>query len=329
MVYQDTQIAEDTNQILFSNVPLEPGLIYFASVNHGGAIYRSELVETTEETSSLTLFVQVFDTTMDQSGLIIDRVHVLLEVLQPDFLNVVEIYIISNMGDKTVVATAPGEPSVSFPLPKGAGSIEFDDGALGGRYLLTSDGFGDTVSIPPGPSVYQVLVYYTLPYNGNKIDFKQDMTFPVGAVVVMIPAGNLKVKNTSFTDMGVQDIPGGAVQVYSGSAIGAGQSLEFRLSGKPPGFNEELISEDRGSQTLVIGLGIAGALLLLIGTIIFFRTRQQGEEDQPDADQDDHDLILDSIIALEDLFKNGEITEEAYQSKRKELKAQLNNLVKK
>jgi hypothetical protein len=326
LIYQSQETARDSNQILFNEVPLEPGLIYFASIDYGGAIYRSELVEINEETSSLSLFIQVFDTTTDRSALIIDRVHVLLEVLQPDFINVVEIYIISNLGDRTVVADAPGEPSVTFPLPEGAGTVEFDDGVIGGRYLLTPDGFGDTVSVPPGSGVYQVLVYYTLPYQGNRIDFKQEMAFPVGAVVVMIPDGNLKIKNTSLTDMGVQDIPGGAVQVYSGSTIDEGQSLEFRISGKPAGSNEGLLPDGNGNQTLIIGLGVSGVLLLLIGVIIFFNKRQQLDEEIPEDDDQDQGLILDSIIALDDLYKAGEISKEVYQTKRQELKDQLSDL---
>jgi len=329
LIYQESEPADKSGQAVFSDVSLEPGQVFMASTTYGDEVYRSDLVEIGEETNSLDLFIQVFDTTTDRSGLIIDRVHVLLEVIQPDLVTVVEIYIISNLGDKTVVASAPGEPSVNFPLPEGAGSIEFDDGALGGRYILTEDGFGDTVSIPPGAGVYNVLVYYTLPYKRNKLDFDQEMLFPVGAVIVMIPEGNIIVNSSSFEDMGVQNIPGGAVHVFSGSPIQQEQNLEFRISGKPPGANIESGREENSSQLLVIALGAFGLLLFLTGIFLFIRNRNQSDQDIPTEEiSEDRDLILDSIIALEDLFKNGEITQENYQKKRAELKKKLSELVK-
>jgi hypothetical protein len=330
LVYQATEDVDNTGQVLFSDVPMELGYIYFASISYGGAIYRSELVEINQETSSEALFIQVFETTTDNSGLIIDRVHVLLELLQPDLVNVVEIYIISNLSDKTVVAISPGEPSVIFPLPEGAESIGFEDGVVGGRYLLTSDGFGDTVSIPPGAGVYQVLVNYTLPYEGNKIDFKQEMDLPVGAVVVMIPAGSLEIKNSTLNDNGVQNISGGAVQVYSGSSLGAGQTLEFQLTGKfAPAFGQ---LEEAGQETISLALVLAvfGGLLLLIGIILFFKTRVgQNTNFTSEDDGEDHDHLMDSIIALEDLYKNGEITKEVFDKKNRELKNQLRDIVRK
>lgn len=330
LAYQESQPIGNTGQVVFNDVPMEPGQVFFASISFGGAVYRSDLVEIGEETNSLSLFIQVFDTTTDRSGLIIDRLHVLAEVVQSDLVNVVEIYIISNLGDKTIVARGTGEPSVNFPLPEGAEAIEFDDGVLGGRYLLTEDGFGDTVSIPPGEGVYQVLVYYTLPYTRNKLNFEQEMLFPVGAVIVMVPVGNIKVNSSALEDMGVQNIPGGAVQVFSGSPIQQGQDLEFRISGKAPGANSQVGGDENSSQTLIIALGAFGAVLFLIGIILFIRNRQQLEQEMPvEKNDDDRDHILDSIIALEDLYKNGEITEKEYHKKRAELKKQLSDLVEK
>jgi hypothetical protein len=324
--YQETQSTGDLGQVFFSDVPLVAGQFFFASITYRGAVYRSNFAEITEDTNSLDLFIQVFDTTTDRSGLVTDRVHVLLELLEPDLINVVEIFIISNLGDKTIIASAPGEPAVIFPLPEGAASIEFDDGALGGRYLLTDEGFGDTASIPPGSSVYQVLVYYTLPYKRNKIDFEQEMLFPVGAVVVMVPSGNIKVTSPILEDMGVQNIPGGAVQVFAGAPIQQNQLLEFRLSGKPPGAAEEPGEDKISSPNLVIVLGVFGGLLFLTGIFLFIRNRRGSDDDDlTEEGFDDQDQILDSILALEDIYKKGEISKKVYQKKRAELKDQLNS----
>lgn len=328
LAYHDSQPVDISGQVLFTQVPLEPGRVFFASISYGGAVYRSDLVEIGEETSSLYLPVQVYETTTDGSALFIERLHLVMEFMQPDLVNVVEIYIISNLGDATIVAGSPGEPSVEFPLPAEAGSISFEDGSIGQRYLLTENGFGDTLSIPPGAGVYQVLVFYTLPYTRNKLDFKQEMAYPVGAVVVMTPAGNVSIKNSDLEDLGVQYVAGGAVQVYSGPPILRNQSLDFQISGKPDTAAVQPEPPVTSSQTLLIVLGAIGGSLLLGGIVLFIRNRRHYESiEDVGPPEGKREEILDSIIALEDLFKNGEISKKVYKNKRQELKDQLSKLV--
>ncbi len=50
------------------------------------------------------------------------------------------------------------------------------------------------------------------------------------------------------------------------------------------------------------------------------------EEDGSDGQSSEREEILDSIIALEDLYSEGEITKKAYSKKRQELKNQLDSL---
>ena len=145
--------------IQFTDVPFPAGRVYFASIDFGGAVYRSQIFLVEEGQVSLDLQVEIFNTTTDQSGLIIDRVHVLVDFTRPDVADFVEIYIFSNLGSSTIVPASPGGISVEFPLPAGAVGIGFEDGNLGQRYLKTEDGFGDTVSIPPGSGIYPVSVY--------------------------------------------------------------------------------------------------------------------------------------------------------------------------
>ncbi|MEJ2448280.1 MAG: hypothetical protein P8Y37_10150, partial [Anaerolineales bacterium] len=116
-----------------------------------------------------------------------------------------------------------------FPLPENAGSVQFEDGALGQRFLLTETGFGDTVSIPPGSGVYQVLVYFDLPYHGSRLDFEQVMNYPLNASVVMLPAGSAKLLGSNLEDFGLQSLPEAEVQLNSYPPIPRGDKLEFQL----------------------------------------------------------------------------------------------------
>ncbi|MCJ7735304.1 MAG: hypothetical protein MUP11_12250 [Anaerolineales bacterium] len=328
LAFQDSKIISTNDLVQFNEVPFLPGRVFFASIAYGGAVYRSEIIESGEGTTNLDLQVVIYDTTTDDSGLFIDRVHVLLDFLQPEQIDVVEIYIISNLGNETIVAAVPGEASVEFPLPPEAISIEFDDGVLGQRYVKTQAGFGDTVSIPPGSGVYQVLVYYTLPYQRSRLDFEQEMNYPVGAVVVMTPAGGVTVKGSSLEDLGVQSIPSGAVQVYSGTALAGSEILAFRVSGKMESEIPQETSQLFSSQPIVLIMGAVGVLLLVSGIWLFIQNRRKDRRVEEDSHPgESREEILDSLIALEDLYQGGDISGEKYQEKRKQLKNKLQNKV--
>ncbi len=322
-VFQETLTLPSTGIIDFSGVPLLEDRVYFASIVYGGAVYRSDITGLAPGVSELSLQVQIFDTTKDNSELNIDRIHVFVDFLQPDLIQIGEIYILSNFGAATVVAAVPGEPTVSFPLPDGADNIEFENGVLGQRYIKTRDGFGDTVSISPGEGIYEVLVYYTLPYQRNKLDFTQRINYPVDGVVVMTPVNQVMVKGNFLEDLGVQSVPNGAVQVYAGEALDRSEDLQFRLSGKPDFALNQEGSSSIQLQGYIIVLAVLGAVMFLAGIWLFTRNRRMNGQEGEDKNQ-----ILDKIIALEDLFNSGEITEKYFLEKRQELKKKLSELIR-
>lgn len=329
-VFEEFNSLPAESFVIFHDVPLLEGRVFFASVSFGGAIYRSNLIQISQDSPDLVLQVEIFDTTTDDSGLAIDRIHVLIDFPGPDLLQISEIYILSNYGDATVVAEEQGQPVVTFPLPDGAKNIEFDNGVLGQRFIKTADGFGDTVSIPPGSGVYQILVYYNLLYAKEKLDFSQSMNYPVSAVVAMTPANQVKIKGNFLENLGVQTIPSGEVQVYSGEGIGKGETLEFSISGKPDSLTDNPVSAFDDVNVYVIGLGILGIGFILAGILVYIRNRKNNTENQIESSPtDEEDLILDTIIALEDLYNEGEISDKDYQKKRDFLKRKLNDHVQK
>lgn len=331
LAFEATLPVTEEGFIQFSDIPLPEGRVYFASIPYGGAVYHSQIVVVEGEPAELELQVEIYNTTTDQSALIMDRVHVLMEFNQPDQVDVVEIFILSNNGDSTIVPDSPGEISIEFPLPAEAFGISFEDGNLGQRFLSTDEGFGDTVSVPPGSEIYPVTVYYSLPYQESQLEFRQRFEFPASAVIVMLPVSDVIVQGANLEDLGVQALPNGEVKVYSASGFNENDLLEFRIFGKPAadmpetvGSNEPVSGPIRLNDMIIYGAGGAGTLLLAYGIWLLIRNRQQNIpghlDDTPQGSRED---ILDSIIALDDLYANGEINENAYQDKRKQLKEKL------
>jgi uncharacterized membrane protein len=166
-----------------------------------------------------------------------------------------------------------------------------------------------------------------LPIQRNRIDFSQEMDYPVQAVTVMVPTGEAALKGDALEDQGIQTIPDGSVQIYSTTGLGRGDSLEFRLTLESGTGSPIVGGSGFLSQGVVIGVGVAGALIFIIGLWLLIRRNREDLELDAEMVQDDRtEEILDSIIALEDLFQEGEISEEDYLKKRQKLKEELSTI---
>jgi hypothetical protein len=246
-------------------------------------------------------------------------------------VQVIELYIVSNPSDKTLVAE-PGQPTVRFNLPQGATNLEFQDGVLGGRYVKTSEGFGDTASISPGSGSYEVLFAYEMPYD-RKLELEQVMSMPVDAVVLLVPEGEIKIKSDNLQDSGSRDVQGTPYHTYSGSNLAAGDTLRITLTGRPSSGSPGLAASSK--TNLLIGMSVFGVALIVAGGWLYRRTRLSRtlteEEALLPADSaasDNPEYLMDAIIALDDLYRSGQLPEDAYQMRRAELKARLKELLK-
>ncbi len=113
----------------------------------------------------------------------------------------------------------------------------------------------------------------------------------------------------------------------------------MELSGRARGNSSNLLTGAENRTSLLIGLGAFGVALIVVG-VWLFRKNHSADEDEEDEDDedgdpeadsddlpDDPDALMDAIIALDDLYKAGELPEEAYQQRRAELKEKLNRVV--
>ncbi len=113
--------------------------------------------------------------------------------------------------------------------------------------------------------------------------------------------------------------------------------MTIELSGKPSDAPSDAaggsgLTADETQNSLLIGLSVLGLALVLVGVWLWRRERKPAveadEEDDeedgaPEDDLDDADSLMDAIISLDDQFKSGQISQEAYQQRRAELKSRL------
>jgi mono/diheme cytochrome c family protein len=333
VVYSTTTTLKDDGTFVFEGIEFPAERVYVATVDYEGATYGSEVAIVEEGQSVINLPITVFETTTDVSALVVDRLHVFFDFSRPEVVQVVQLYVISNLSDKTVVANETGGGVTPFTLPSDATNLQFQDGALGERYLETDDGFMDTTPVRPGQGQYQVMYAFDMPYD-RKMDLVQKLNLPVSAMIIMTPADGVKLRSASLQDSGTRDVQGEVFQMYTGSSMEAGEMLEFSLSGMPGNTGMvDFMSTSTSSTGLVIGLGALGLVLVGAGVWLYRRnandlkTLQEVEDeaftDTENFEYDDPEIIMDSIIALDDLYAAGELPEDAYRQRRQELKERL------
>ncbi|GAB4474196.1 MAG: hypothetical protein Kow0088_10080 [Anaerolineales bacterium] len=322
-VFTATTALQSDRTFVFEDVEMQEGRVFVAYTEYSNTTYASDVAVAPSQDASLELPIIIYETTTDASVIKCDRLHLFFDLLDENTLRVVQLYIMSNTSNKTLVPEQPGQPTVRFKLPVGSSNLQFQDGVLGERYISTPDGFGDTASIRPGTGNYQVLFSFTMPYN-RKLDLVQPISIPVDALVVLIPEGGLKVRSELLRDEGKRDAEGTVYHMYSGGSLSAGEELRLSISGQAGTSGFSLSGGSR--ESIMVGLIVFGLAFIVAGIWFYRHTRLEELEDEDEQalnTPETIDGLIDAIIALDDLYQSGGIPEEAYLNRRAELKQKL------
>ena len=314
--YRQTAPVAADGSYAFDGVPVVGGRIYGATVAYGDVLYYSEGAHLSGDGAPLDLPVTIHDTTTDPSTLSIERLHLLFDFSVPDRVQVLELWVLSNTSDRTVVA-APGRGVVEVSLPEGASDLGFEQGSIGERFMLTEKGFGDTQPVVPGTATSQFIFSYVLPYDGQ-LDFVRPSDYAVNAVVALLPSEGVTARGSGLQDLGVQQMGGQAVHSYTSGAIAAGGALEMEISGKPQAGGQAASSS---LPNVAIGLGVLGSLLIVAG-LWWFRPRRRPDSEVASAEADPEQLVGE-LAALDDAFAAGRMEESVYRARRDSLKRAL------
>jgi len=324
--YQAQTSVNADGTFTFDRVEFVKDRAFIATFDYNGTTFSSEVFHGTDVKASTPVEMSIgyYETTSDISGLRAERLHLFFDFTRTEVVQVVELFILNNTGDKAIVS-ADGKGSVSFDLPEGATNLQFQDSTLGERYIQTDKGFADSASILPGDAT-QILFAYDLPYN-RKANIKIPLPMPVDAAVVMVPQGNIKLTSDQLQSTGARDVQGVSLEMFSASGLAAGTNLDITLSGKAAAST----TVETGSSTgLLIGGGVLGLVLIGAGVWMWRQRKQTAEfteEDEIPAEES-RESVMDAIIALDDAYQAGNLPQEAYQQRRAELKEKLQGLKK-
>ncbi len=322
LVFQQETKVDENGAYRFDDLELVEGRVYQLVTIVDGVEYTSEVLHTPllDENGEVSLSIAINSTSTDASVLVAERLHVFFDFVGVDKIQVVELYVINNPSDKTIISEGGDLPIISYSIPEGAENLQFEQGSIGARFVKTPSGFGDLQAIDAN-STSQVLFAYEMAYP-NKLDLSFTMPMPVQAAVFMLPSNSVEIKSDQLIFDGNRSVQGMNIITYSAANLVSQSQLNLQLSGK-------IKISSEASENSTIGLIVGGSVLLIAIVVAFFwfRSRMIKNKLVPiENEEEDLDALLDAIIALDDSYKNGGIPENAYRSRRAELLAQIKHV---
>ncbi|MBM3144894.1 MAG: c-type cytochrome [Chloroflexi bacterium] len=320
--------------VVFEEIPMPEGRVFLATIEYDQVVYGSNFVQAAADIGDVNLDLMVFDSTTDSTGLVIERLHIFFDFVTPDSVQVIELVLLSNTGEQTVIAL-DDQPVIEFELPEGALNLEVDENIQLG-YMQTAAGFG-VGSIRPAAEPYEITFAFEMPYDKKKADISLPIPLDTVAAIMIAPEDGVKIKGDQLRDGGSRDFQGVLYRTYHSDSLKAGETFSFTLSGLPRLPSGMTSSSGTDNMTnLMIGLGALGAALIGAGIYVWRRNRSEGGEwDDAEAAEveilalaETPEELMDAIIALDELYQAGELPEAAYLERREELKARLKEMAR-
>ncbi len=311
-----TTLASD-GSYRFEGVEMPAGRIFLAEVAVDGVRFVSPMAVASKDQSELSLpTIRVYPVTKDFSQLRISQVHIQVDVGETQ-LQVFTVYSVLNPTQQAVFVKTDGTnlPFINFPENASHTGIELSQDSAP---LLNAEG---GVALPPSDQSYGFVAFYILPYT-NRVQLRQ--LFPLGSdsLIVILPEG-MKAQGEEIEDAGTRTFQGNVFHLFRKNGVPGGSILELTISGRPRTPSAATITP---SQSLWMGMGALGIALIVIGVWFYFRKRNEMAEVGEESPYETEEEVLDAILALDDLHRAGQLSDSAYQERRAELKALLEEM---
>jgi len=260
----------------------------------------------------VTVPITVYESTADASAVSIATLHIVATPGASGGLDVSEIYVLSNAGDKIVAGF--GQPVMHLGLPSAAVQV-MPDSNMPADVLVQKDGGLDYFdAIPVGENGGQIVFQYNIPNGPFKLDRPLLQNVSSVNLLVQGDASQLTVSGAQFTSAGTQDMQGTTYQQFRASGLTAGQTLALTIAG-PGGAGLD--------WRILAGIGLV--VVGVVGLFVWQRGRRMSVA--AGSGEAQRDALIDQIAALDDDFAAGTIDEVNYKARRAKLKERLLKLM--
>ncbi len=312
--------ADAEGRFQFGNLATGPEYVYQAVVKYQDVEYRSDLIVFSENTTSTSTNVTVYEPTSTDEGVRIAMAHAIIYP-EADSLLVKEYYLFVNEGKRAFVGPDPGKvgPTLKFTLPEGAVELTPTVGLTKDSIISRNDGFDDTMPIAPG--MREVAFSYRLPFNSRGIVLSQVFNYPVGRFDLLAEENSVKLTSSQLQEDAPLTIKDTTYAHLAGGNLARGETITVNVSGARNGGIAWL------PMLLIVAVFGGGAAF----GVLYFRRKNKTAPHQvariavPD---DQKQELLAELAQLDDDFAGGKLDEKVYKERRAAKKAQLVELIR-
>ncbi|MBI5565944.1 MAG: c-type cytochrome [Chloroflexi bacterium] len=300
--------ADAQGRFVVTTTQAAPGDLIAATTEYKQLNFFSSLEDYAPQ---VTVPITIYESTLDSAQVAISTLHIVASPGASGGLDVNEIYVLSNTGDKIVAGF--GQPVMRLGLPASAVQV-IPDTNMPPDVLVQKDGGLDYYdAIPVGDNGGQIVFQYNIPNGPFKLDRPLFQNVASVNLLVQGDPAQLSVTGGQLTAAGTQDMQGTTYQQFRASGLTAGQTLALTVAGPGGAFDWRILAG--------IGLVIVG----VVGLVVWQRGRGKGVV--ADSSEAQRDALIDQIAALDDDFAAGGIDEVNYRAKRAKLKERLLKLM--
>ncbi|MDZ7374121.1 MAG: hypothetical protein ONB23_09145 [candidate division KSB1 bacterium] len=307
----DSTRSDQQGQFRFARLTPDSGAVFVASARYLGVEYFSPLFQVLRPDTLLDLTVVVFDTTQEVPVLHVQMHHVFAERDTADYF-VREVLAFHAVGNRTFVAGQAGH-TLALSLPPQAYAFHAESGFdtrslhIKGHTLLSDR--------PIAPGAHQLAYQYRLPLERGRFRFQRPIDYPTAIFSFFYLDPSLRAESAVLKATAPLVVRGRQYGRLVGENLKPGTEVDVALARRSLLRARAL----RWGVPLLLAVVLAGVSLLL------FRYPKIKEAQKKEADPgvQRREQLLYEIAALDEAFEAGQLPEEEYTAKRKQLKDEV------
>lgn len=305
-------LTDQLGRYKFTNL-LTDGSHYVVATRYLEIPYLTEHLSLEPGNESQEVVLRVFDITTDESALVHSALHLVIES-SPEILNIMEIIVVENQGDRTFAPPPNVGLGLVYTLPPAAFGLQPMVEGLQHQHTDTDQGLLFAAPVPPGTA--RIIFSYNVDRASVDHNLVKQMDYDVERVQVLVSPSSENVVPVNLTNDGEQRI-GEQDYLLLSNRVGLQRGMSVEVS-----FPRILVWQD------VLKWGMLGFVVLIVagGLIVGIRIKPEPSNEvtvlaeiAPDNERK-YTAIIQAMVDLDNLYEEGRLDEKSYGSRRDRLK---------
>lgn len=339
-----TTTADADGRFQFDLTDKPSDWVYLVSTTYQDLSFSSNIAKLTAG-QPLNLPITVYEPSSDPATIVIDNLHISLNFVGQE-AQVSELYSVTNEGTAVFTGTSGNidQGTLNLNLPPAAQTPTFErgmgpnSGYFPATEFIQRDGrWYDTIALRPGPNSLTLRVTYRLPL-ADALDLSRELPYQTNTVVVSWPDSGLNFATDGWQQQPSQSAgENGVFLSYARTGLLPDSQLALSFTGTLQSGPTGPINSSSTSDWI-----ISLAVLLLIGTVALRLLRAKNQTSRlpqtpqlatagpaprlSEIDKAERGQLLVALADLDNAYKNGQLTEAAYQQQRQAIKDRLRTI---